>query len=350
MRFEFRKYLTIPFVCTALLFGCGERETPAGPEYAHLELAGQWDSPGYATDVAVAGDYAYLADDQAGFHVINITDPANPELVGTYGTSYGGVTILDVAPSINLLAIVNNRNAQYYYNITNPDSLSLYDGSGGSTQTNDLLTRGIPSESGSDSLMLFMGDSNDGVRFSLYEAFEFGGLISWAGIASSETQDTLTRGRALGLSLDGLLLLSAQDQLGLVLYDYTNFRANPAPRLRSFLDTPGSARNVATRDSLAYIADGRFGLQIIAYDNPDSLEWLSGVEVPGYANDIAVSGQYVCLATGDGGSVLLDVSTPTAPAVVSQYTSPYTNAVTASGDVFLVADRDAGLLLFRITN
>lgn len=331
-----------------VLAGCGERNSPTGGNTARLELVGQWNSPGYATDVVVNGNYVYLADDQAGFHVINITDPANPELVATHGTSYGEVTILAIAPSINLLAIVSDRNNQYYYNTTNPDSLTLYDGTGGSTQTNDLIALGLYSETENDSLMLFSGDSNDGVRFSLYEAFDFGGLISWAGIASSETQDTLTRGRALGLAHDGALVLSAQDQLGVVVYDYANFRSDPVPKLRGSLDTPGSARNIASGDSLAYIADGRFGVQIISYENPDSLTWLGETEVPGYANDIAYFHSFVSVASGDGGTILVDVSNPAAPLVADQYSSAYTNAVTASEDLIFVVDRDDGLLIFRI--
>jgi len=44
------------------------------------------DTPGNATDVAVSGDYAYLADDLSGLRVISISDPTDPHEVGFFDT------------------------------------------------------------------------------------------------------------------------------------------------------------------------------------------------------------------------------------------------------------------------
>ena len=44
------------------------------------------DTPGYAYGVAVAGNYAYVADDDSGLRVISIADPAHPSEVGYCGT------------------------------------------------------------------------------------------------------------------------------------------------------------------------------------------------------------------------------------------------------------------------
>jgi hypothetical protein len=48
---------------------------------------GGYNTEGSAQAVAVAGDYAYVADGAAGLQVIDIRDPANPRRVGGYGTS-----------------------------------------------------------------------------------------------------------------------------------------------------------------------------------------------------------------------------------------------------------------------
>jgi hypothetical protein len=54
--------------------------------------AGIYDTPGYAEDVFVTGDYAFIADASAGIEVLDISVPSNPIEVGfhsTLGAAYG---------------------------------------------------------------------------------------------------------------------------------------------------------------------------------------------------------------------------------------------------------------------
>jgi hypothetical protein len=54
---------------------------PANP----IEV-GFYDTPGYAHDVVLAGNYAYVADTWGGLRVIDISNPINPTEVGIYDT------------------------------------------------------------------------------------------------------------------------------------------------------------------------------------------------------------------------------------------------------------------------
>jgi hypothetical protein len=59
---------------------------------------GLYDTPGEAEDIAVAGRYAYVADGNGGLRVVNISDPGNPSEVGFYDDPLGpvyGVTTVD---------------------------------------------------------------------------------------------------------------------------------------------------------------------------------------------------------------------------------------------------------------
>ena len=49
-----------------------------------------YDADSYTFAVAISGNYAYVADGDNGLVIINITDPANPTLAGSYatGTAY----------------------------------------------------------------------------------------------------------------------------------------------------------------------------------------------------------------------------------------------------------------------
>ncbi len=64
---------------------------PAQPAFV-----GQTDVlPGTVRDVAVAGDYAYVADGGAGLRIVDVSHPAAPAEVGFYDTSgfAGGVAV-----------------------------------------------------------------------------------------------------------------------------------------------------------------------------------------------------------------------------------------------------------------
>ena len=49
-------------------------------------LAGSYDTPGRARYVAIAGDYAYVADEYSGLQVVDITNPESPQIVGSVDT------------------------------------------------------------------------------------------------------------------------------------------------------------------------------------------------------------------------------------------------------------------------
>jgi hypothetical protein len=50
----------------------------------HVTLAGTCDTPGSAINVAIEGDYAYVADASGGLQVLDITDPTSPSIVASY--------------------------------------------------------------------------------------------------------------------------------------------------------------------------------------------------------------------------------------------------------------------------
>jgi len=50
------------------------------------EPIGLYDTPGLAFGVAVAGTYAYVADDTAGLRVVDVSNPAAPVEIGFYDT------------------------------------------------------------------------------------------------------------------------------------------------------------------------------------------------------------------------------------------------------------------------
>jgi hypothetical protein len=76
------------------------------------------------------------------------------------------------------------------------------------------------------------------------------------------------------------------------------------------------------------------------------LHWVAGVDTPGNAHDVAVSGSYAYVADGSPGLEVVDVSDPAAPRIAGSVdTSGWAWGVAISGSCAYVADASSGLAL-----
>ena len=87
----------------------------------HPQVVGGLDTPGSAHGVAIAGSYAYVADSEAGLQVFEIFDPEDPLLVGSvdtpgfaYGVAIDGgfAYIADGNSGLQIIDISNPLNPQ----------------------------------------------------------------------------------------------------------------------------------------------------------------------------------------------------------------------------------------------
>jgi hypothetical protein len=110
-----------------------------------LQEVGQIDTPGFARDVVVKGDIAYVADmgtafgsSYGGLFIFNISDPSNPMAMGHFydgGRSHQIVLLDEVA------LVTDNTGGLEIFNISdpwNPDKISQFD----ANYINDLAVQG----------------------------------------------------------------------------------------------------------------------------------------------------------------------------------------------------------------
>lgn len=84
-------------------------------------LLGSYDTPGYAYAVQVAGSLAYVADNSA-LRIFSVTNPAAPALVGTYSATSA---VTDVVIRSNLAFIAANNAGLLILNVSNPAAPTL---------------------------------------------------------------------------------------------------------------------------------------------------------------------------------------------------------------------------------
>ncbi|MBP7563373.1 MAG: hypothetical protein KA886_06250 [Candidatus Cloacimonetes bacterium] len=89
-----------------------------------LAEVNSFDTPGYAMDVKVKDNYAYIADKQAGFHVYKLDDAMNATKVYTYDTEGYAE---NVAVRGNYAAVSSTSGGVYLFDISNPDNPKMID-------------------------------------------------------------------------------------------------------------------------------------------------------------------------------------------------------------------------------
>ncbi|MHB1037111.1 MAG: Ig-like domain-containing protein [Pirellulales bacterium] len=157
-----------------------------------------------------------------------------------------------------------------------------------------------------------------------------------------------TSGSAYGVTVVGTLAYVADGGAGLQIIEVSN----PAAPVRlGALDTTGFAYGVAIVGTLAYVADGNAGLQIIDVSNPAAPVRLGGYDTSGMAWHVAVSGTLAYVADGGAGLQIIEVSNPAAPVQLGGYDiSEMAWDVVVSGTLAYVAGDSAGLVIIDVSN
>ncbi|HQJ10240.1 MAG TPA: tandem-95 repeat protein [Anaerolineae bacterium] len=121
--------------------------------------------------------------------------------------------------------------------------------------------------------------------------------------------------------------------------------AQPAsPHRISGVALPGEANDVVVRDSQAFVAAGSAGLLILDITAPANPRVLGSLDTDGYAMGVAVTGTMAYIADGYAGVRMINVSSLTTPTLHATYNTPgYASKVAAMGRYMVVADSGGGL-------
>jgi len=131
------------------------------------------------------------------------------------------------------------------------------------------------------------------------------------------------------------------------LIDYT---IPTGPEIVGWLETPGFAVGVAVNDTMAFIADMHYGLQVVDIRDPAHPQIIGSVNTPGLAHDVTVHGNWAYVADDNWGVRVVDVSTPEDPVDMGYVdTAEHATDVAVHGDLLLVADSEDDLVIMDIT-
>ncbi|WP_370573446.1 disaggregatase related repeat-containing protein, partial [Methanomethylovorans sp.] len=292
-------------------------------------------TPSVVSAIAVSGDYAYIGDGSSGLTIVDITDPASPQLMGTYAGIYDSSAYSVVV------------SGQYAY-VTNqfPGNLQIIDISDPSAPT----LAGNYDVSG-------QGNAN-GVAISGNYAYVAAGGLIIVDISDPSPQPVSIykeQTYALDVAVSGNYAYVADADKGLIILnitdpsspalagsyvtenigytriavsgnyayagEYSSFSiidiSNPAsPDLVSTYATDGNTNNFAVAEDYAYIAGS--GLEIVDIGNPSVPAHMSNYYNGDWAWDVSVSGDYAHVTSWNG-LTIADISDPSSPAFAGKY-------------------------------
>ncbi|MBN2184647.1 MAG: T9SS type A sorting domain-containing protein [Candidatus Krumholzibacteriota bacterium] len=302
-------------------------DTAAGRLGMHpfeLTLAGSFDTDGTAYDVALAGDYVFIADYTNGVVVVDISDPADPFIAGTYNTpgSAFGLTVsgdhlyvADMAAGLVVLSIINPAS---------PALVGTYNTAGSAY---DVFIDGDYAYVADRSNGLVIIDISDPTAPSLTGHYD-------------------TPGNSYGVAVSGDYAYVADSGSGL---QVINVSVPESPTLAGTFDTPGYSWDLEIEGNMLYLADDVGGVYVIEIVKPAKPKFIASLTTPSTALGIEVSGDIAYVACQNSGLIAVDVTDPHAPVIVNSIDTPGSaRKIRLAGEYAFVADAGSGLQVIDV--
>ena len=288
-----------------------------GPSPSNPILVGSYDTY-CAWKVFVSGSYAYIADDQEGLKILDISNPTNPQLVSScdtyraYGVFVSG-SYAYIADTYAGLKIIDISNPSY------PELVSSYDNG----YAYDVFIK--------DSYA-YIVDYNEGLDIinisnptepNFVSSYDCGGQI-W------------------NVFISGNFAYISQTS-GLLIIDISN----PfVPQFVSYYDTWVTWR-VFVYDNYAFLAEGEHGISILNIIDPTN-PYLVGTCDTYRAWDVFVCEDFSYIADSDEGLKIIDISNPANPQIIGSYDTSSAIDLFVSGNYVYVVDNFEELKIFQI--
>ncbi len=312
--------------------GCAKPTDPESlePDSGGYTIVGRYVTQGFAQDVVKLGNLAYITQGEGGLVIVNVSDPTNPVMVSTTTENVRGystkITMKDSAIYI----------AAGSFGVTVVDI---------SDPSHPIVTASNTSMKPSHNLHI-MGDY-------LFTA------ISELGVKIANISDVLypdpratieTDGYANDMctTLDSNLLLVATGEMGMQVFDISNFAAGLGTYpLVGQCDTKGLAESITISNTapIAFMACGTAGLQIVNFSDTNNIFVTGSYSTGGYAKEVVYENNKVFVTTEGNGLQIIDVTDVSNPHLLGVVKSEYALGVDIDEKYIYVTDEKEGLII-----
>jgi hypothetical protein len=285
------------------------------------ELLGTFPSGGECQGSLLAGELAYVGQGNQGVIIVNIEDPRNPSIVSAITDSIGFVNSMAVRDTV--LAVANRWRGLLTVDVSDPASPVYM----GEVDTGREVTQVEIS-----SAMAYVVDGD-------FRAVDLSDPSSPAIVSSFDTGSF-----SVDLSLNGDLAFVADSENGLLSFDVSAPRDTLLPLDR--FDSPGNALGVDATEDVTGLADGPGGLRLLGYDSGGQMDTLGHLDLGDDAVDVVIENGIAFVTLERGEVVAVDVGDPRHPTVMDIFPTPGgSESVDASPSLVLVSDGSSAIFL-----
>ena len=259
--------------------------------------------------VQVNSDVAYVSSGVLGFKAVNVTDPSNPWVIGSYETSRDetSTTFFTRAKIINKTAYVTGYDSLLIMDVSNPESMRLI-------KKIDVLSGSGLAGIEVDSNIVFLAEENAlTTGQSALTIFDINNTSKPILLDVFFMQDVVS-----AIKLDSnMMYISTQYSNGLQIIDISNLNF---PTLMGSLKTNQRAYSLSLSSNIAYLATSKEGIKIVDVADP-----MKPVVLKNYTYSDAAYGGYSYLyhntlyVSGLNGLKIIDVRNATNPSTILTY-------------------------------
>jgi len=370
-----------------------------------------YDNWGMANEVAVQGNYAYIAEEFTGLRIVDISEPSTPQEIGSYyfgdtqnfavavlgnyaylaAGFYEGLRIIDISDSFHPFetGFINTIGCAADVAV-NGSRAYITDVMGGALRIIDISNPANPILLGScDSLFMplsldiagnyaYIADQSDGLKIinianstnpflagqlSNVDAKDVAVSGSYAYVVNynANTLDIIDISTPANPVLTGAYLSTSYPYcievfgnyaylgsgISLEIIDISN-SANPI--LSGFCEVPGWTANACYLTNYLYSVNAEAGLQILDVTNPGSPH-IEGSYNTGFACGLALEQDYAYIADYDAGIKIINITDPDNPVEISSCDTPGEAVDIAVADSYAyVAEGLQGLHIINVSN
>ena len=289
-----------------------------------------------ANDLALKDNYLFIAaGESSGLTVVDITDPANPEISGnlifsdsdpaTVENAYGVAILGNYAyVSVGNYNIGSEKYGFAIVDISDPENPAEL----GHVKTNDCAQK-----LKIDGNLAFVSDYYKGLCIIDINNLSAPAVTGWLD----------TTGYSMDVEISGNYAYVA-DSSSVRIIDISN---PSSPALENTIST-GIAYGLTLRGSYLYVASGDQGFKIVDISNHASIVTTGTYDTSGSAMDVTVEGSYAFIADSGGGLAVVDISNPASPGFVASINTSYACSVVIEGRYAYITAYGYGLSVIKL--